>query len=75
MNYGHINNAVELYKQKNIKYVNFTGLKFYIRRKLINYFYILLILLNIFPKIDIYFESSNQIFNNTYKKIKFRKKI
>tara|TARA_B100001540_G_scaffold196247_1_gene172827 strand:+ start:714 stop:1943 length:1230 start_codon:yes stop_codon:yes gene_type:complete len=75
MNYGHINNAVELYKQKNIKYVNFTGLKFYIRRKLINYLYRLLILLNIFPKIDIYFESSNQIFNNTYKKIKFRKKI
>jgi len=75
MNYGHINNAVELYKQKNIKYVNFTGLKFYIRRKLIDYLYRLLILLNIFPKIDIYFESSNQIFNNTYKKIKFRKKI
>ena len=73
MNYGHINNAVEIFKEGNIGYSNLTG-KIFSLRKITNYIYRLSTLFNLFPKVDIYFEASYSIFKSTSKSLKFRKK-
>ena len=75
MNYGHINNAIEIFKNNDINYSNITGIVYFLKRKFTNYLFRALILFNIFPKIDIYFESSNAIFESIYKKNIFRKKL
>ena len=75
MNYGHINNAIEIFKNNDVNYSNITGIVYFLKRKFTNYLFRALILFNIFPKIDIYFESSNAIFESTYKKNIFRKKL
>ena len=75
MNYGHINNAVEIFKDGNLRFSNSIGVLFFFRRKIINYIYRLLTLFSLLPKIDIYFEASNEIYKSTFKKLKSRKKI
>ena len=76
MNYGHISNTVNFQRNITKKFSSIIrGNIYYIRTKFINYLFRIFTILNIFPQIDLYFESSQDIYSSIKKGIKVRKKI
>ena len=76
MNYGHISNTVNFQRNITKKILSIIrGNIYYIRTKFLNYLFRVFTILNIFPQIDLYFESSQDIYSSIKKGIKVRKKI
>ena len=62
LNLGFLNNTVEI-KKKNIK-IFFSSLYFFFNRKIARYVFKFLTIIDIFPKIDYYFDSSKPTIKN-----------
>ena len=62
LNIGYLNNTVEI--NKNNINTNYTGVYFFYKKKITSYIFKFLTIINIFPKIDYYLDSSKPTINS-----------